>query len=59
MKHFISNINKLNNKMLKIVDNYTLTEYLGKGEYGKVYKAFNIDTKIDVAIKMIPLSKFQ
>lgn len=50
--------NKLNNKMLKIVDNYTLTEYLGKGEYGKVFKAFNIDTKIDVAIKMIPLSKF-
>lgn len=50
--------NKLINKMLKIVDNYTLTEYLGKGEYGKVFKAFNIDTKIDVAIKMIPLSKF-
>ena len=30
-----------------------------EGEYGKVYKAFNIDTKIDVAIKMIPLSKFE
>jgi serine/threonine protein kinase len=45
--------------MIKIVDNYTLTEYLGKGEYGKVYKAFNIDTKIDVAIKMIPLTKFE
>lgn len=44
--------------MLKIVDNYTLTEYLGKGEYGKVYKAVNIDTKFDVAIKMIPLTKF-
>lgn len=44
--------------MLKIVDNYTLTEYLGKGEYGKVYKAINMDTKFDVAIKMIPLSKF-
>ena len=45
--------------MIKIVDNYTLTEYSGKGEYGKVYKAFNIDTKIDVAIKMIPLTKFE
>jgi serine/threonine protein kinase len=45
--------------MLKIVDNYTLTEYLGKGEYGKVYKAYNINTKIDVAIKMIPISKFE
>ncbi len=45
--------------MIKIVDNYTLTEYLGKGEYGKVYKAYNIDTKIDEAIKMIPHSKFE
>lgn len=45
--------------MIKIVDNYTLTEYLGKGEYGKVYKATNIETKIDVAVKMIPLSKFE
>lgn len=45
--------------MLKIVDNYTLTEYIGRGEYGKVYKGFNIDTKIDVAVKMIPLSKFE
>ena len=45
--------------MVKIVDNYTLMQYLGKGEYGKVYKASNIDTKIDVAVKMIPLWKFQ
>lgn len=44
--------------MVKIIDNYTLTDYLGKGEYGKVYKATNIDTKINVAIKMIPLKKF-
>lgn len=44
--------------MVKIIDNYTLTDYLGKGEYGKVYKATHIDTKINVAIKIIPLKKF-
>jgi len=44
--------------MVKIDDNYTLTDYVGKVEYGKVYKAFNIDTKIDVAVKMIKLDKF-
>lgn len=45
--------------MVKIIDNYTITDYLGKGEYGKVYKATNIDTKINVAIKMIPLHRFE
>ena len=45
--------------MVKIIDNYTLTEYIGKGEYGKVYKATNIDAKMNVAIKMIPLKKFE
>jgi serine/threonine-protein kinase ULK/ATG1 len=45
--------------MVKIIDNYTITDYLGKGEYGKVYKGTNIDTKINVAIKMIPLYRFE
>jgi len=45
--------------MVKIVDNYTLTDYLGKGEYGKVYKAFHIDTRIEVAVKMIAIDKFE
>jgi serine/threonine protein kinase len=44
--------------MVKIVDNYTLTDYLGKGEYGKVYKAFHIDTRIEVAVKMVSIDKF-
>ena len=41
--------------MVKIIDNYTMTDYLGKGQYGKVYRAFHIDTRIDVAIKMIDI----
>ena len=44
--------------MVKIVDNYTLTNYLGKGEYGKVYQACHVDTRIDVAVKMIAIDKF-
>lgn len=45
--------------MVKIVDNYTLTQYIGKGEYGKVYRAVHVDTRIEVAIKVIALAKFQ
>ena len=44
--------------MVKIIDNYTMTTYLGEGEYGKVYRAFHIDTRIEVAIKMIDIDKF-
>lgn len=32
--------------MGKIVENYMLLEYLGKGEYGKVYRAIHMDTHI-------------
>jgi serine/threonine-protein kinase ULK2 len=45
--------------MVKIIDNYTMTTYLGKGEYGRVYRGFHIDTRIEVAIKMIELEKFE
>jgi serine/threonine protein kinase len=45
--------------MVKIVDNYTLTEVIGQGQYGKVYKATHIDTKMNVAIKCIRVEKFR
>lgn len=44
--------------MVKIVDNYTLTEAIGQGQYGKVYKATHVDTKMNVAIKCIRVDKF-
>ena len=44
--------------MVKIVDNYALSEVIGKGQYGKVYKATHIDTKMLVAIKSITIDKF-
>ena len=44
--------------MVKIIENYTMTTYLGEGEYGKVYRGFHIDTRIEVAVKMVPLDKF-
>jgi serine/threonine protein kinase len=45
--------------MVKIVDNYTLTEIIGQGQYGKVYKATHVDTKMNVAIKCIRVEKFR
>lgn len=44
--------------MVKIVDNYALSEIIGKGQYGKVFKATHIDTKMAVAIKCIDIKKF-
>ncbi len=44
--------------MLKIISTYTLTQYINKGEYGKVYKAIDHTTQEYVAIKMISLDKF-
>jgi serine/threonine protein kinase len=40
--------------MVKMIDNYTLLETLGEGNYGKVYRAKNIKNNQDYAIKIIP-----
>ena len=44
--------------MVKIVDNYTLMQYLGKGEYGKVYKAKTDDGEL-LACKIISKARLE
>jgi len=44
--------------MQKVVENYLLYETIGAGQYGKVYRAKNQKNGETVAIKVIPLEKF-
>jgi len=43
----------------KVVENYSLLEVIGSGQYGKVYKALNIKTNSLVAIKVVKIEKFK
>lgn len=43
----------------KVVENYSLLEVIGQGQYGKVYKALNIKTNSLVAIKVVKVEKFK
>lgn len=43
----------------KVVENYSLLEVIGAGQYGKVYKALNIKTNSLVAIKVVKIEKFK
>ena len=43
----------------KIVENYILHEIIGSGQYGKVHRAINTKTNEVVAVKVIPIKKFQ
>ena len=42
-----------------MVENYSLDEVAGQGQYGKVYKAKNVKTGRIVAIKVVKISKFK
>ena len=44
--------------MNKVIDNYILSEVLGVGQYGKVYKALNIQTNSLFAVKLVKKQKF-
>ena len=44
--------------MNKVIDNYTLSEVLGVGQYGKVYKALNIKTNSLYAVKIVKKQRF-
>ena len=45
--------------MVKIIENYQLQEIIGEGQYGKVYKAKDCKNSLQVAIKVVPISKFK
>lgn len=40
-----------------MIDNYTLLQVIGQGNYGKVYRGKNIKTNQQYAIKIIPADK--
>jgi len=42
-----------------MIENYSLQNELGRGMYSTVYKAINIKTKQEVAIKMVKADKFK
>lgn len=44
--------------MVKMIDNYTLNEEIGQGNYGKVYRAKNLKKNGEFAVKIIPVEKF-
>ena len=42
----------------KLVENYSLLDTVGQGQYGKVYKALNIKTNQIFAVKVVKAEKF-
>jgi serine/threonine protein kinase len=45
--------------MSKVIEDYLLQEVIGSGQYGKVYRAKNLKTDQEVAIKVVKLGKFK
>ncbi len=45
--------------MGKIIENYSLQHELGSGVYSRVFKAINLQTKQEVAIKCVKAEKFR
>ena len=42
-----------------MIENYSLVSELGRGGYSTVFKAVNVKTKEEVAIKMVRADKFK
>lgn len=40
--------------MVKVINNYTLIEKIGEGNYGEVYRALHIKKMGEFAVKVIP-----
>ena len=45
--------------MVKIIENYTIYEQIGEGEYGKVYRGIDTNTNAPVAVKVVHINKFK
>ena len=39
--------------MVKVIDNYVLERSIGKGQYGEVFKGYQKDANLDVAVKAV------
>ncbi len=45
--------------MVKIIENYTLHEQIGEGEYGKVYRGVDGRSGKEIAAKVINVKRFK
>lgn len=45
--------------MPRVIDNYTLTNLIGEGVYGKVYLAVHNQTNEQFAVKVVPVQRFK
>lgn len=45
--------------MSKAVDQYILEKKIGQGQFGSVFKGFNIENNQDIAVKLVQRSKLK
>jgi len=45
--------------MGKIIDNYILEEVIGNGSFGKVFRGYHKDNKVQIAAKCMKKSKMK
>lgn len=45
--------------MSKIIESYCLSENIGQGQFGKVYRAKHLKTNREVAIKVVKIDRFK
>lgn len=45
--------------MVKVINNYTLIDKIGQGNYGQVYRALNAKKRGEFAVKVIAMQKLR